>query len=127
MTGHSSYEAMSKVRWADAEVKAVAIDYDSVCLSILESDGETRTLRAVGYIGYKLIGFWDEIVVERAEMFDRHPFIDECTESINRRLGTRWLDSGNEARNRRSWFALIVHLSDGSAVEIAAAAFVVLP
>jgi hypothetical protein len=121
MPGHSNSIELGKIRWADAEVQGVAIDYDAVSLRVKESNGAVRTLRAEGYIGYALAGFWDEIVVERAEIADEHPGLNACLESLRRRLGASWLDSGNEARNGRAWSAILVHFSDGSVLEVFAA------
>lgn len=121
MAGHSSALELGKIRWADAELRGVNIDYDAVSLIIRESDGALKTLRADGYIGYSLVGFWDEVVIERAEISETHAGLDACVNSIRQRLGTRWLDSGNESRNARHWFALLVHFSDGAVLEIFAA------
>ena len=127
MPGHSNAIELGKIRWPDAELQSVAIDYAAVSLRVRENDGAVKTLRAEGYIGYTLVGFWDEVVVERAEVSDRHPGLDACVESLRRRLGASWLDSGNEARNERRWTALMVHFSDGSVLEVFAARLLVDP
>lgn len=127
MVGHSSMIEFGKVRWVDAEILGVAIDYDTVSLRVRESDGALRTLRAWGYIGYSMNGFWDELIVERAEVLDAHERLDSCVDGIRRRLGSRWLDSGSESRNSRQWFALLVHFLDGSVLEVFAARLTVEP
>jgi hypothetical protein len=121
MTGHFSSGEHAKVRWADAELQGVSIDYDAVSLRVRESCGSMVVLRAEGYIGYKLVGFWDEVVIVRAEVTADHLGLDECARSIEQRLGPRWLDSGSDSRNRRDFFALLVHFSDGSVLEVYAA------
>jgi hypothetical protein len=99
------------------------IDYDCVSLQLKESDGTFRTVVARGYIGYRLVGSWDEIVIERAELHEQHPFIDDCVRSLNARLSSAWPDSGSEARNLRSWLVLMIHFSDGAVMAIVAAEF----
>ncbi len=48
--------------------------------------------------------------------------LDEC-----RFVGPSLPDSGNTARNERNWFALSVHFSDGSVLEVFAARLLVNP
>jgi len=127
MNDHANAAALATIRWADAELQSVTVDYDAVVLRVRESAGSVRTLRAEGYIGYKLVGFWDEVVIDRAELCDTHPGLDACVDSIERRLGASWLDSGNVARNGRRWFALLLHLSDGAVLEVFAARVLVEP
>jgi len=121
MNDHASAAALAEICWPDAELQCVTVDYDAVVLRVRESAGSVRTLRAEGHIGYNLVGFWDEVVIDRAELSDNHPGLDACVERIQRRLGANWLDSGNVARNGRRWFALLLHLSDGAVLEVFAA------
>jgi len=127
MSGRSNASELGRIRWTDAELRDIKIDYDAVSLRVQESDGVVRTLRAEGYIGYSLVGFWDEVVVVGAEVVDEHLGLDACIASLQRRLGASWLDSGNHARNERRWSALLVHFSDASVLEVFAARFLVDP
>ena len=124
MTGHSKAEqALNKVLWADADIERITVDYDVLSILLNESTSIKRTIRALGYIGYRMIGVWDEMIVEKAELLKNHPFIDECVDSMKRRLGTDWIETGSPSRNTRGWSALIVHLLDGCTLEVVAAAF----
>jgi hypothetical protein len=124
MTGHSKTEhSLDKVLWADADIERIAVEYDVLSISLNESTGIKRTVRALGYIGYRMVGVWDEMIVEKAALLKNHPFIDECVDSMKRRLGTDWLDAGSPSRNTRAWSALIVHFLDGCTLEVVAAAF----
>jgi hypothetical protein len=126
MTGRSrDASVLNQVLWPDATLEYLAVDYDSVVLRVREATGQVRTIRCEGHIGYGLCGFWDEVIIERAEIAAEHPFIERCVSSISRRLGQGWIDSGNEQRNTRRWNALVVYLSDGSCLEIVAARFAV--
>jgi hypothetical protein len=125
MTGHSRINnCLSDVLWADAEFQSISIDYDTLALTILESTGVRRTVRCEGYVGYSMRGFWDEIVIERAELVDNHEAINRCTEELARRGSRELAPSGNGHRNANRWLALIVHFSDGATLEIVAALFV---
>jgi hypothetical protein len=124
MIGRSESErALGQVLWPDAILVHVAADYDTVVLRIRESTGIERTIRCEGHIALGLEGFWDEVIIERAELVSEHAAIERATASIRRRFGTHWLDSGSEERNRRHWLALIVHLADGCSLEVVAARF----
>ena len=122
MTGRSNAEELARIYWADAEIEDIVIDYDCVALRVLQTDQKIATLRAFGYIGYNAVGFWDEMVIERAEVVDDHPELRACMSSINKRHPTG--DTGSEDRNTRRWFAVLVHLSDGCVIEIFAARLV---
>jgi hypothetical protein len=121
---HSHDDAvLAEVSWPDAELQRLTIDYDAVMLTVRESTGTERFIRCEGYIGYDMCGFWDEVVVERVELTDRHDAIDRCKNELSRRWGANLTDTGNDQRNSRTWQALILHLSDGAALELVAARF----
>lgn len=114
---------MTDMLWPDATIKSVSADYDAVVLRLEESTGRQRVVRCDGYIGYALCGFWDEVIVSRAQLVDKHPSIDRALQSLSARLGSDPGDSGNVERNSRKWRALIVELSDGASLEIVAVGF----
>jgi len=102
MTDHSNTAALAEIRWADAELQRVTVDYDAVVLRVRESDGKVRTLRAEGHIGYSLVGFWDEVIIVRAELSHTHPGLDASGESLQRRPGAGFVvDAAAVERARR--------------------------
>ena len=74
----------------------MTIDYDADVLRLRESTGAARTVRCEGYIGLSLCGFWDEAIVDHAEVVSRHPMIDRTVSDIASRLGQERADSGND-------------------------------
>jgi hypothetical protein len=84
-------------------------------------------MRGLGYIGFRMLGAWDEMTIERADLQHDHPLIRECVESMTKRLGQNWEESGSPSRNMRTWSALVVHLGDGCALQVVAADFDVVP
>jgi hypothetical protein len=70
-----------------------------------------------------MVGFWDEVVVERAEIIDADAFLQECVRSLEARYGQILPDTGSPARNRRSRRVLKVYLSDGAVLRVVAAEF----
>jgi hypothetical protein len=123
MSGHSDAGALSEVLWADAELRSTLVDYEEVRIRLVESTGLERTVICHGYIGYAMAGFWDEVVVERAEIVSEDSFLLECVRNLETRHRQGLFDSGSPERNRRSWKVLNIYLSDGAVLKIAAAAF----
>jgi hypothetical protein len=123
MPGHTEFPNIHDVLWADAEIQSISIDYHSVTVALLEATGRTRAVRCRGYIGYQLVGFWDEIVVERAELSDADPFLDQCRQQLRSTFGKDLPPTGDEFRNQRSWSVLSIHLADGTRLLVAAADF----
>lgn len=114
---------LNDVLWADACLKAVTIDYDGVTLRLRESAGRDLSIRCEGHIAVHLGGFWDETIIERAELLSSHDVIDRTIRVIASRLGANWGDSGSPTRNERSWKALRVHMLDGCTLEVVAVDF----
>lgn len=123
MHGHSENEPLLSVLWPDAEILSVHVDYHAVTLQIRETTGLERRIRCGGQIGYQLVGFWDEVVVESARVVLEDPFLDECLRTIRVACGATPPTTGNPARNRQSWRLLSIHLADGTVFRIAAAEF----
>lgn len=70
-----------QLRWPDASVSGMSCDYEALCLRIQESgspDQAIRKLRCYGYIGFQMVGFWDEVVIHDARIHKSHEFIAQC-------------------------------------------------
>jgi hypothetical protein len=127
MTGHSEAQnALYSVSWPDAELREILIDYDRVRLHVREGSGQLVEVIVMGYIGYGVTGFWDEVVIERVELERDHASISRCVASLRRRFGDGPSDSGSPARNAGEWFALLVHFIDGAVLEVVAASLNVI-
>lgn len=111
--------AYRDILWADAELLGITVDYENLSLNLRESTGRTRRLVCEGYIGYEVVGVWDEIVVARAHLDTKGQFLTRCIESLERRLGTSRLPSGSTARNGTTAVELVIVLSDGCEVRVA--------
>jgi hypothetical protein len=111
--------ACRDVLWADAELICVAIDYGDLSLTLRESTGRVRRVVCEGYIGYEMVGTWDEIVVTEAHLESVSPFLTRCIDELERRLGAHRLPSGSAARNTRMAMQLTIVLSDGCEVHVA--------
>lgn len=124
MTGPSEMAGESlNVLWADAQLLGLVASYDQLELEVRESTGRTLRVVADGHIGLELVGFWDEMVIESADIVPKHPFADRCIRSIAERLGQPPPATGSPTRNAGNFSTLVVVLSDGARLLCAAAAF----
>ena len=99
--------------WPDAVLEGIHVDYDQIELLVREAIDHPIRVVACGYIGLSIVPVWDEVMVDRAQIYDRHPFQDECL----RRLapsGTRPDDSGSPDRNAWTFQTLEVTFIDGA-------------
>jgi hypothetical protein len=123
MSGRFDMGPLHDVLWPDASIRSISIDYHSVAIHLRESTGRKRVLTCRGYIGYQLVGFWDEVVVERAELNESDPFLSDCLRRIDSVYHNDPPETGDPIRNRRSWNVLLIHLGDGSVLRVAGADF----
>jgi hypothetical protein len=111
------------IRWADAQLSGVVASYERCEFEITETSGRRVRVVAAGHIGFQLIGFWDEIVIESADIVPAHPFAERCLQSISERLGEPAPSSGSPERNAGDFSTLVVSLSDGAVLLCTAAEF----
>ena len=111
------------VLWADAILTRVTASYERVELEIHETTGRSPRVVASGHIGYRLSGFWDEVVIESADLVRAHPFADLCLDSIAARYGDPWPPTGSPERNSRDFQTLVVSFSDGAVLLCVATRF----
>ena len=111
--------AYRRILWADAELLDIAIDYENLSLTLRESTGKINRVVCEGYIGYEMVGMWDEVVVAHARLETVGPFLTRCVEELERRLGDNRLPSGSAARNLAMAMQLTIVLSDGGEVHVA--------
>ncbi len=79
MTDHSDNGiAGDTILWADASLESIRADYEEFAIRVREDTGGTKLLRCLGYIGFQMVGFWDEMIIETATLHSRHPFLTEC-------------------------------------------------
>lgn len=126
MTDYLIDTNIHSIRWADSEVVAIAINYDSVSISLIESDGNAKTVICDGYIGYKTCGFWDEMVIESGRIKEKHPFIEECVQIIEAKYKSDAPLTGNNTRNEQNWRLLEIMLLDGTPILVVCGGFSVV-
>jgi hypothetical protein len=119
MNGHSNFR-LNDILWADSEIEKLEIDYSNVFLTITESNGRKRKISFKGYIGFSVIGFWDEIVIEKLLLHQKHPFLESCVNQLEKKYGKFLPPSGDKARNNKDWVLSELYLSDGTSIFIVA-------
>ena len=124
MPGLSDAEAaLSLILWREAELLDIAIDYSDVRVRIQESTGSERVLMCEGYLGYELVGFWDEIIIARATVTAVGELRARCLRSLDERLGRSRAASGSIARNVLDVLQLTIELDDATAIHVVASSF----
>ena len=111
------------VMWADADLEGLTFDYGRVELRIRETTGQRVTIGALGQIGLRICGFWDESIIESGVLVDDHPFADDCRRALVERLGSDLTKSGSPSRNRGKFSTLVISLIDGADLVCVAAEF----
>lgn len=104
--------------WADASLESIQADYEEFAIRVREDTGGTKLLRCLGYIGFQMVGFWDEMIIEAATLHSRHPFIDQC----ERRL-KQLPEGGSKARTATGNRLLEITLIDGCRLWVCASQF----
>src|SRR6266853_2807919 len=66
------------ILWADASMERIDAGYEEFIIRIREDTDSTKLLRCLGYIGFQIVGFWDEVIIETATLHSNHPFIADC-------------------------------------------------
>src|SRR6266853_1673435 len=66
------------ILWADASLERIDAGYEEFIIRIREDTDSTKLLRCLGYIGFQIVGFWDEVIIETATLHSNHPFIADC-------------------------------------------------
>jgi len=87
MSGHSpDAQQLRDILWRDSTLESISADYDSVSIRILESTGRTRTITCGGYIGYRAIGIWDEMLVLDGVVLREDGFLKDCVFAVESRI-----------------------------------------
>ena len=106
------------IRWADASLEKIETTYDKVALHLCEDSGQRKLLHGLGHIGFQMIGFWDEMIIEKAAVSSDHPFIAECERRVERLPAT-----GTNARRPTGNRLLEVTFIDGCRLWVCAHRF----
>lgn len=83
MNDHSTNEHDTAIVWADASLQSMRVEYQECAVCIREDVGVVKLVRCPGYVGFQMIGFWDETIIESAAVYCDHPFITECERRVN--------------------------------------------
>lgn len=71
------------ILWPDASLEGVETAYEDFTIRVREETGGRKIVRCFGYVGFQLVGFWDEIIIESARFYTNHSFIEDCERRLN--------------------------------------------
>lgn len=118
MNGHFNNNEGEKILWPDASLERVEVGYEDFSIHVREEAGGKKVVRCLGYIGYQMVGFWDEVIIETARVLSDHPFISDC----ERRLKSM-PETGAKSRAATSNLLLEITLIDGCRLWVCAHQF----
>jgi hypothetical protein len=121
MNGRFNSDAfINEVLWSDSSIESVYGDYERFVIIIQESTGTRKEISCSGYIGYQLVGFWDEVIVQTAHLYYKHDFIDNC---VKKTTNNPLMDSGCEDRTLKELKLLEINLLDGVCLYVVGSKF----
>jgi len=124
MTNDFAENAIHQVLWPDADFESIAIGFEDVTIELRESTGRQGVFRCGGHIGFELVGFWGEMIIESAEISMTDPFIEECWNSIAERYRRPPPESGLPARDcDPEWMLFQIRFIDTSVLRVVASEF----
>lgn len=106
--------------WADWNLKKVEIDFEKV--NIIVSDHEDGTLVAIScndYIGLKIIGHWDEAIIEDIVVSEAGELIDQSIDVVKEKYGSNPVLGGGVKKIHDKWLQLEIRLIDGISLTVA--------
>jgi len=82
MNGRSNNIEGESILWPDSSLEGVQAEYENFSIHIREETGARKTVHCIGYIGFQMIGFWDEMIIETARVLPVHSFITDCEQRV---------------------------------------------
>jgi len=104
--------------WADASLERLDAGYEEFAIYVREDSGVPKKIRCIGFIGFQMIGFWDEIIIETANIHITHPFIGDCEHRIK-----LLPETGTETRFASKNLLLEISFIDGCKLWVCAKQF----
>lgn len=111
-------EDLKTILWPDAALQKFEANFERAVLHFIDTASVERLIYCEGYIGFQLIGFWDEVIIEKATLYSHHSFITQCESRLK-----VFAPSGEPLRSQKENRVLEVTFIDGCALLICANAF----
>lgn len=119
MTGHFKNGIQGEpILWPDASLERMDVGYEEFTIRVREDAGGVKVIRCIGYTGFQMVGFWDEVIIETANFHSNHPFIGD-SESRLKSLP----ETGSQMRTRIGNRLLEIVLIDGCKLWVCAREF----
>lgn len=115
-------EEFHKISWVDAELEKIEFNYDNLVLRLQDGLKNDFTVICEGVVGFRLVRFWDEVVILSAELSLTGNFLTECLSQISTKI-----DCGSPARNKRTPMQINISLADGADLSIAMNGLMIVP
>jgi hypothetical protein len=106
--------------WADWYLDKFEIDFESVLITITEPVGVGGlTICCKDYIGFSIVGHWDESVIEDINVTAYGSLVNESLYVIRSLYGENPLPGGGVKKVNDNWYQVDIKLIDGNIIKVA--------
>lgn len=112
-------EVLNGGGWADWKLKKLEINFETIEIRISGGSENTIYIYCNDYIGFSLIGHWDESVIDDIKVDTKGSLIDESLYTVKKLYGKSPLPGGGVKKINDSWYQLDIKLIDGNILKVA--------
>lgn len=111
---------LSLIRWRDASLDRLVVDYESVTIELTESVGRAVRVKFFGHIALHWSSHWDENVVEKYSVTNDSESINSALRKVVETYGEHPETGGGIRNFEGPWYSFLVQLIDSMFVEVVA-------
>ena len=111
--------------WVDWALDSLKVDYERIIIKLIYcSDSINKpdifaTIQCGNFIGFSIIGHWDENIIEHIKIEPKGDLIDDSLRRVECLYGNSPLLGGGMKKIDNKWHQLNVRLIDGNVVKVA--------
>lgn len=116
-------DVMTKINncsWADWNLKKIEIDFEKITILVSNSEDETLVnIICIGYVGFQIIGHWDEAIIEDIKVENEGNLINDSIKMVRKQYGDEPVVGGGVKNIDDTWFQVNIKLIDGIYIRVA--------
>jgi hypothetical protein len=70
------------ILWPDSQFESAQADYEELVIRVRDDLKKRKVIRCLGYIGFQIVGFWDETIIESGQLYSAHAFLTRCEKRV---------------------------------------------
>lgn len=115
----SIIDKINRYGWHDWLLDKFEINYDRVTISLLDDNEAILTINCSDYIGFSVVGHWDETVIEEIKVEAYGNLIDESLHVVKMLYSKNPLPGGGKKKIDDIWYQVNIKLIDGNIIKVA--------